>query len=265
MTQALRMNDERRCALHPIVTASFTCDRCGNFGCQDCAAPECQRARCSACFAREPSQIPWETSGRALITGYCKTLWLCLRHPHRTFGEQTTSNTQRAAAFGLVTVVIATLLYDIGRPHPEFVLQQTAAGMVRVPARPYWLMFLVSLVMHAVAAVGHACLWTLATHVVARRGTPLSLSLRLACYCLAPLPLVVVFMHLPYVGVLANLVAFAYLAIYGAACRSHFGASPWLLAPTSVVASCFGAAGFLFTFLYCLPLVAKVVGMRGSP
>ena len=39
------------------------------------------------------------------------------------------------------------------------------------------------------------------------------------------------------------------LAICGAACRSHFGASPWLLAPTSVVASCFGAAGFLFTFM----------------
>jgi hypothetical protein len=252
------MNDERRCALHPIVAAIFTCDRCGNFGCQDCAAPERQRALCRACFAREPNQIPWETSGHALVTGYCKTLWLCLRHPRRTFGEQTTSNTQRAAAFGLVTVVLATLIQNLGRPYPEFVFQQTAAGITRIPAESYSLHLLFSFLVHAIAAVGHVCLWTLATHVAARRRTPLSLSLRLACYCLAPLPLVVVCVRLPYVDVLANLVAFTYLAIYGAASRSRFGASPWLLAPTSIVASCVGAGGFLFG----LPFVAKVI--RGS-
>jgi hypothetical protein len=56
------------CAKHPELAASFTCPRCGSFGCVDCERRSAMEAPpiCPSCWARQGAAPP-PSSGRTVL------------------------------------------------------------------------------------------------------------------------------------------------------------------------------------------------------
>lgn len=123
MSEALAVS--ATCAVHPQATASFTCTRCGSYGCDACtfsgvAGKEICRA-CAATGLAEP--LPWE---RRREIGWWRAFWrtvkLALLEPSATFRTPSTEDgllgpilfAAIAYTFGQLVMMLLLLLVFVG-------------------------------------------------------------------------------------------------------------------------------------------------------
>ena len=154
--------------------------------------------------------MAWE-SGR-----YLQTVWQCLKQPRRTLGEQTISSTPRALAFALITLTLAAAIFVLfqGAPKPKLFLDAAGSIVRREPADPIWRSALFAWLMFLSAVPGHIILWSLVMRLVGGQRASYVMTLRLACYCLAPLPIWTLLRELGAPGQLFGLLgACVYLAL----------------------------------------------------
>jgi hypothetical protein len=244
-----------RCEQHPSVPATFVCERCGSFGCAECEGSSITPQLCGRCRARQPAQMPWEVSARPTLSAYWVTVWSCFRHPWKTFAETRMDRTDRALSFAVITGLAGSLVIALTQERRP-ILQQTATGWLSKPA-PSVIETLekISLFFGGEATI-QILVWTGAMSLLARRRDAVAPAFRLACYGLAPFPLLTPMFKWPAsIPFLGLLFAF-YMATYGAAAaRPRFAASPI----AGAIISCIAALSALPLVIYALRTVGLLL------
>ena len=116
-----------RCAVHESVPATFTCSRCGSFGCPDCVFPvvEGDPPLCRAC-ARP---VPWENRRRL---GWWKAFWettkLVSARPAEFYKLPQAEGMASAVGYGTLAYALGLILFLV-----EFSLLLILAGLIALP------------------------------------------------------------------------------------------------------------------------------------
>jgi hypothetical protein len=250
-------SDRALCAVHPEVLATFTCSRCGSFGCEPCKASTNQAAMCKACLPRSTTELRWERAERlALPAAYFVTVWQSLTSPIRFFAEARTVSTGRALVFATVSSVVAALPGSVHYliTEPDSAVLHTYLGTVELLEHRHRAMALITLAWLLTGCATYVVLWTIGMSAAAKR-RPTTEMLRLACYSTAPLPLL---MLLQTLGVPGLWVGGPLLGVYGSACaRFRFQCAGWLGAVVAVVAAMVSIPAAFVLFGIFKPLLAR--------
>jgi hypothetical protein len=146
-----------RCATHPDVRATATCDRCGNFVCNACydVLPD-GRAVCAPCHALVGNlSIPWERADLPWLKRFGRTVTEVVLTPGMTLGRIGEGDAWRPVSF-LVTAALTSALLLIVLVLLSFALvPQRMMDVTGSPEAPLW------------AAVGAACYAVSAPFVLA--------------------------------------------------------------------------------------------------
>lgn len=100
------------CGVHQEVPATFTCSRCGTFGCEACLDSLLPMPMCRSCAARGVNAVPWE---RRDTLGVWKGFWDTTREvcfsPQEFFARPAVETLTGGPFYGVVVYTVATMLF----------------------------------------------------------------------------------------------------------------------------------------------------------
>ncbi|MCA9533587.1 MAG: hypothetical protein KC593_07915 [Myxococcales bacterium] len=114
------------CGVHREAAATFTCSRCGTFGCPECLDSMQPMPLCVACAARGVNAVPWE---RRETVGLWRGFWdttfeLCLR-PKEFFARPAVDSLGGGAFYGVVAYTAGNMAFVL-----QFALLYGVIGLV---------------------------------------------------------------------------------------------------------------------------------------
>ena len=114
------------CGVHQDVPATFTCSRCGTFGCETCLDSMLPMPMCVACAARGVNAVPWE---RRETIGVWKAFWDTTREacfsPKEFFDRRAMETLTGGPFYGVVSYTVAYVLSML-----QFALLYAVMGLV---------------------------------------------------------------------------------------------------------------------------------------
>ncbi|MBK6577253.1 MAG: hypothetical protein IPG17_13825 [Sandaracinaceae bacterium] len=112
------------CGVHQEVPATFTCSRCGTFGCERCLDSLLPMPMCVACAARGVNAVPWE---RRETIGLWRGFWDTSREvcfsPKAFFARPSVETLTGGPFYGVVAYTVGNMLFML-----QFALLYAVAG-----------------------------------------------------------------------------------------------------------------------------------------
>lgn len=100
------------CGVHQEVPATFTCSRCGTFGCERCLDSLLPMPMCVACAARGVNAVPWE---RRETIGLWRAFWDTSRDvcfsPKEFFARPSMETLTGGPFYGVVAYTVGNMLF----------------------------------------------------------------------------------------------------------------------------------------------------------
>jgi hypothetical protein len=114
------------CGVHPGVSATFTCSRCGTFGCESCLDSMRPMPLCHACAALGINAVPWE---RREQLGVWKAFWetskeACLT-PTAFYQRSSIEGLNGGPLYGIAVYTLSQMLFMV-----QFALVYMVMGAV---------------------------------------------------------------------------------------------------------------------------------------
>ncbi|MEZ4326279.1 MAG: hypothetical protein R3B40_13750 [Polyangiales bacterium] len=100
------------CGVHRDQPATFTCSRCGTFGCPRCLDSMQPMPLCVECAARGVNAVPWERrESLGLWTGFWETTRLACLTPKDFFARPAIDSLGGGAFYGVVSYTVGNVLF----------------------------------------------------------------------------------------------------------------------------------------------------------
>lgn len=99
------------CGVHREQPATFTCSRCGTFGCSECLFTMQPMPLCGECGARGVNAVPWERRETlGLWKGFWETTRLACLSPKEFFARPAVDSLGSGALYGILSYTLGNML-----------------------------------------------------------------------------------------------------------------------------------------------------------